>query len=61
MAAIGQPFIMNGPAKISAAWYSEEGRAMATTIGSASNPLGVAIGFVFPLIFVPETDFENIP
>jgi fucose permease len=27
---------------------------MATTIASAANPLGVAIGFVFPSLFVPD-------
>lgn len=27
---------------------------MATTIASAANPLGVAIGFVFPSFFVPD-------
>ena len=61
LAAIAQPFILNAPAKVSAAWYSEEGRAMATTIASAANPLGVAIGFVFPSFFVPDdvTEIEQ--
>lgn len=39
---------------ISGSWYGESGWAIATTIASAANPLGAAIGFVFPSFFVDE-------
>jgi len=31
---------------------------MATTIASSANPLGAAIGFVFPGFFVPDNKEE---
>lgn len=54
LCAIGQPFILNAPAMVSGSWYAESGRAMATTIASSANPLGAAIGFVFPSFFVDD-------
>ena len=58
-AAVGQPFLLNAPAKLSAAWYSENGRAIATTVASVANPLGVALGFVFPTFFVTEDTYDD--
>ncbi|CDW77331.1 major facilitator superfamily protein [Stylonychia lemnae] len=52
ISAIGQPFLTNAPAKVAAQWY-------ATTIATASIPLGVAVGFVIPSIFVDNDD--NLP
>lgn len=56
IAAIGQPFLMNAPAKVSAYWFSDNGRAIATTVASIANPIGVAIGFVLPTFFVDDDD-----
>jgi hypothetical protein len=56
IAAIGQPFLTNAPAKVSALWFSEKGRVIATTIATVANPLGVAVGFLIPAIFVDDED-----
>jgi len=50
--AIGQPFLLNAPQKLSAVWYPQEERALSTTIASVSNPIGVGIGFVLAQMFV---------
>jgi fucose permease len=59
IAAIGQPFLTNAPAKVSALWFSEKGRVIATTIATIANPLGVAVGFLIPAIFVDDSDVRN--
>ncbi|TKR58255.1 hypothetical protein L596_029724 [Steinernema carpocapsae] len=41
IAAIAYPFIMFLPTKVAASWFPENQRALATTIGIMSNPLGV--------------------
>lgn len=60
LAAIGQPFLTNAPAKVAAYWYGEKGRVVATTIATAANPFGVACGFVIPQFFVKDSDDELI-
>ena len=57
-AAIGQPLIACAPAKLAGQWFGENERVIATTIATASQPLGVAIGYVFPEIFVTQADSE---
>ena len=44
---------------VSATWYSENGRVIATTIGTASMPLGAAIGYIIPAFFVTDTDSDG--
>lgn len=66
---MGQPFLTNAPAKVSALWFSEKGvsrkyimflqRIVATTIATVAMPLGVAVGFVIPALFVDDQD--NLP
>ena len=56
ISAIGQPFLTNAPAKVSALWFSDKGRVIATTIATVANPLGVAVGFLIPAIFVDDDD-----
>jgi hypothetical protein len=56
IAAIGQPFLTNAPAKVSSLWYGEKGRVIATTIASVAGPVGAAIGFVLPTFFVNSDD-----
>jgi len=55
-AALGQPFILGCPAKVAQFWFNDKQRALATTIGSAANPLGSAIGFLLPMLFVTSKD-----
>ncbi|VDK54473.1 unnamed protein product [Anisakis simplex] len=43
LAASAYPFIMFLPTKVAATWFSENERALATTIGVMSNPLGVLL------------------
>lgn len=59
IAAVGQPFLSNAPTKVAQQWYNEEGRVIATTIGAAANPLGVACGFVLPALFVGDEDTQK--
>ncbi|PRP75011.1 hypothetical protein PROFUN_07404 [Planoprotostelium fungivorum] len=50
--SIGQPFILSASPKLAANWFADEQRALATTIASVGNPLGVAIGFIIPTAVV---------
>lgn len=60
-AAIGQPFILNAVPKLAANWFGEDQRTLATTIASVINPIGVAIGFIFPPAFVHKpTDLPTM-
>ncbi|KAE9548869.1 hypothetical protein FO519_007920 [Halicephalobus sp. NKZ332] len=43
IAAIAYPFIMFLPTKVAAAWFPDNQRAFATTVGIMSNPLGVLL------------------
>lgn len=52
--ALGAPFILNTPQKISAVWYSAEGRALSTTLLSIASPIGVGIGFFMAHLFVAD-------
>ena len=56
IAAIGQPFLLCAPAKLAAYWYGQDERVIAVTIGTAFQPVGVAIGYVIPSFFVTEED-----
>ena len=58
IAAVGQPFLTNAPAKVSGLWYGEKGRVIATTIASVASPIGGAIGFVLPTFFVVNDDVK---
>ena len=51
-AAVGQPFLACAPGKLAGQWFGENERVIATTVATASQPLGVAIGYIFPEIFV---------
>eukprot|EP01095_Lingulamoeba_sp_RSL-Kostka_P005943 TRINITY_DN1811_c0_g1_i2.p1 TRINITY_DN1811_c0_g1~~TRINITY_DN1811_c0_g1_i2.p1 ORF type:complete len:367 (+),score=99.90 TRINITY_DN1811_c0_g1_i2:310-1410(+) len=54
--AIVQPFILNAPPLIAANWFPDKERALATTIASVANPVGVAVGFVMPPLLVGDND-----
>jgi Na+/melibiose symporter-like transporter len=53
---MAQPLIVCAPAKLSAFWFGPDERIIATTIATVSQPLGVAIGYVFPSFFVSVED-----
>ncbi len=50
--AMGQPFIMNACAKVSANWFPERERLTITAICGYSFILGVSIGMFIPSLFV---------
>lgn len=56
VAALGQPLISCSAAKLAALWFGDHERVIATTIGMAAMPIGVAIGYVFPSFFVTTDD-----
>ena len=54
--AISQPFFSNGVSKLASVWFADDERALATTIGSLSIPLGCIMGMVLGPVFIPEID-----
>ena len=52
--ALGSPFTLTIGAKIAGIWFGDNERALATTITSVASVMGVIIGFVFPIFFVPN-------
>lgn len=57
--AIGQPFLYNAPPKISAVWFPEHERLVATSIGAYANIVGVAVGCFVPSLFFSDSDLEH--
>jgi len=55
IAACAQPFIMYLPTKLAAFWFPESQRAIANTIGSMSNPLGIAVMYATSSLFVNDS------
>ncbi|CAL1538983.1 unnamed protein product [Lymnaea stagnalis] len=59
IAACGQTFIMFTPAKVAALWFGDNQRAIATTIASMSNPLGIlAANILSPALVKKEDDLK---
>lgn len=58
--AIGQPFLYNAPAKLSAHWFPDQEKIYSTSFGAYANIFGVAMGCFVPSIFVDEKDKSNI-
>uniref|UniRef100_A0A1I7YXX5 MFS domain-containing protein n=1 Tax=Steinernema glaseri TaxID=37863 RepID=A0A1I7YXX5_9BILA len=56
IAAVAYPFIMFLPTKVAASWFPESQRALATTIGIMSNPLGVLMANVISPLVVSEPE-----
>ena len=59
IAATAQPFLLFAPTKLAAVWFPDSQRAIANTLGSASNPLGILMAFLFSKMIVQST--EDIP
>jgi FLVCR family MFS transporter 7 len=61
IAGIAQPFVLNIPTKFAATWFPEDGRAIANTISTAANPVGIAVGsMVVPLMVKNEEDLSTM-
>ncbi|XP_059142550.1 solute carrier family 49 member A3-like [Physella acuta] len=59
VAACGQTFIMFTPAKVAALWFGDNQRAIATTIATLSNPLGIlAANILSPAIVKKPQDIS---
>jgi hypothetical protein len=54
LGAIGQPLIVNPVPRLSADWYSAEGRDMATVVATQMNILGQLAGNVLPPLLVSD-------
>ena len=52
IAACAQPFIMYLPTKLAAYWFPDSQRAIANTLGSMANPLGIAVMYATANLFV---------
>ncbi|MHA1292486.1 MAG: MFS transporter [Promethearchaeota archaeon] len=56
--AIGQPFIMNSVTKLSANWFPETERTIATGLGMISMFLGIALGLLITPFLVEGFSFQ---
>ena len=59
LAAFAQPFLLFAPTKLAATWFPEQQRAIANTLGSMSNPLGILCSFLLSAGLVEGP--EDIP
>ena len=58
--AISQIFILGIPPQLAATWFPSHQVSSACAIGVFGNQLGVALGFVIPVLAVTMQDDENI-
>jgi FLVCR family feline leukemia virus subgroup C receptor-related protein len=56
--ALGSPFTLTIGAKIAGIWFGDNERALATTVTSVASVMGVIIGFVFPVLIVPDKETD---
>lgn len=59
MAACAQPMILDCPTLMAATWFGVNERALANTLASVANPLGVALGSLISPVLVPENHTEE--
>lgn len=57
---MAQPLILNGISKLATIWFSDNQRAVATSIASLANPIGCIIGYGAAPFFVTDEDANNI-
>ncbi|XP_033228575.1 feline leukemia virus subgroup C receptor-related protein 2 [Belonocnema kinseyi] len=60
LVAVSQTFILSVPARLAAVWFGPDQVSSACSIGVFGNQLGVAIGFLFPPMLVPESKDTEI-
>jgi FLVCR family MFS transporter 7 len=59
IAASAQPIFLDSPTLLASHWFGEHERAMANTIASVANPVGMAVGSILgPLIVQRGTDMR---
>lgn len=56
---VSQPAILDAPALLSTIWFEDEMKEIVIMVGSNSNTLGVAIGFLYSTFFVSKEDFYD--
>uniref|UniRef100_A0A1I8BCU6 MFS domain-containing protein n=1 Tax=Meloidogyne hapla TaxID=6305 RepID=A0A1I8BCU6_MELHA len=61
IAALAYPFIMFLPTKVAAAWFPDNQRTLATTIGVMSNPLGVLLANLISPMIVGSCEHTSEP
>ncbi|PIC20882.1 hypothetical protein B9Z55_025925 [Caenorhabditis nigoni] len=59
VAAFAQPFVMFLPTKLAAYWFADNERAIANTLSSMSNPIGIAVMYSLAPVFVNKTTPNN--
>ncbi|CAF1548078.1 unnamed protein product [Didymodactylos carnosus] len=57
--ALSQPFFTSTCAMFSARWFSGNQRALATSITTMANPLGIAIGSLMPTFIVIDAQYKQ--
>ncbi|KAG7203314.1 hypothetical protein KM043_010403 [Ampulex compressa] len=60
LVALSQTFILSVPARLAAVWFGPDQVSSACSIGVFGNQLGIAIGFLFPPMLVPNSDDLNV-
>ncbi|XP_067937928.1 solute carrier family 49 member A3-like [Watersipora subatra] len=60
IAAIAQPYNMFATTKLAALWFPEEHRALANTIASMANPLGILVGSLLSPGIVRPTENDAV-
>ncbi|XP_070165995.1 choline/ethanolamine transporter flvcr2b isoform X2 [Polyergus mexicanus] len=56
LVAVSQTFVLSVPARLAAVWFGPDQVSSACSIGVFGNQLGIAIGFLFPPMLVPNSD-----
>ncbi|CAI2358250.1 unnamed protein product [Caenorhabditis sp. 36 PRJEB53466] len=59
VAAFAQPFVMFLPTKLAAYWFADNERAIANTLASMSNPIGIAVMYSLAPVFVNQNNPDN--
>ena len=57
--AIFQPAMSCGISKLATNWFGDDERALATNLGTLSNPAGILLGFILGSVFVSNGDDSN--
>lgn len=60
LVAVSQTFILSVPARLAAVWFGPDQVSSACSIGVFGNQLGIAIGFLFPPILVPNDKYDYV-
>lgn len=51
--------MISGPPKLAVIWFGDKERALCTTLGSLSFPIGSILGFAMPLLFFEHQDVNE--